>query len=526
MPLSGLSLIGNSLGKPGGASFHAVNPSTGSDLPELFYTASSSEVNRAAELAGQAFDRYSRTSGAERAAFLRAIAEELEASRPQITERVPLETALPEGRANGELGRTIGQLRMFADLVENGSWVDARLESAQPDRAPVPKPDTRSMRIPIGPVAVFGASNFPLAFSVAGGDTASALAAGCPVVCVAHFAHPGVSELAGRAILRAVERAGMPEGTFSLLQGTGQDVGAPLVKHPAMKAVGFTGSRFGGLALTKIASERDEPIPVYAEMSSINPIVVLKGALRSRADALAAGLVGSVSMGVGQFCTNPGMILLPEGDEADAFAGNFAALMDDSKGGTTLHAGIARAYDSATSRIHSNSEVQTLSSTDNEVQNNRVNPWIFRTTASAVLADESLSQETFGPSSMLVTYNSEEELIDLIGGLEGQLTGTIQHDDTDLPLSSALISALRNRVGRMILNSYPTGVEVGNAMVHGGPFPATSDGRSTSVGTAAIERFTRAFCYQGFPEASLPDALKNGNPLGIWRTQDGELTRN
>jgi len=526
MSFLGTSFIGNSQGQTDGTSFNAVNPATGESLPESFFVASTEEISKAADLANNAFSEYSSTSGAVRAAFLRSIADELEAARPEITARVPLETALPEGRANGELGRTIGQLRLFADLVEEGSWVDARLETALPERAPVSKPDIRSMRVSLGPVAVFGASNFPLAFSVAGGDTASALAAGCPVVCVAHYAHPGVSELAAGAIRRAVQSCSLPEGTFSLLQGTGQEVGVPLVQHPAIKAVGFTGSRFAGLALSKIAAERAEPIPVFAEMSSVNPIVVLENALANRSESLAEGLAGSVSMGVGQFCTNPGTVFLPAGEAADAFATRFAASMDDSKGGTTLHAGIARAYDAATSKTHGNASVETLTSTPNDLSVSRVNPWIFRTTADALLSDSSLADEMFGPSTTLVTYRTEDELISVVDQLEGQLTGTIQADDEDLPLNPDLIDALKNRVGRLIVNSYPTGVEVCHAMVHGGPFPATSDGRSTSVGTAAIERFARPFCYQGFPDSALPEALRDGNPLGIWRTVDGSRSQN
>ena len=447
----------------------------------------------------------------------------MESVRAAIVVRVPLETALPEGRANGELGRTIGQLNMFAGLVETGNWVDARLDTALPDRAPVPKPDIRAMQVPIGPVAVFGASNFPLAFSVAGGDTASALAAGCPVVCIAHYAHPGVSELAGLAIIRAAKACNLPEGVFSLLQGTGQEVGVPLVSHPAIKAVGFTGSRFGGLALAKVAAARREPIPVYAEMSSVNPIVILPGALGSRSESMATGLAGSVSIGVGQFCTNPGLVLLPEGEASDAFIASFASQMDASKGGTALHQGIANAYQTSTSTKKAHASVSTVVGIESKNPAG-VAPYIFRATAASLLVDESLTSETFGPSTMLVTYSSPQELVDVIEGLEGQLTGTIQYDPTDLPLNPNLLSALQSRVGRIVLNGYPTGVEVCHSMVHGGPFPATSDGRSTSVGTGAIYRFTRYVCYQDMVNDALPAELKDGNPLGIWRTIDGQLS--
>ncbi len=524
MTFHGRSLIGFAHGSIDTTSFQAMNPATGSALDGTFYTASSDDIDRAASLAKAAFATFSTTTPSERAAFLRAVADELEAARPDIVARMPLETALPEGRANGELGRTIGQMRMFADLVEEGSWVDARLETAMPDRAPVPKPDLRYMRIALGPVAVFGASNFPLAFSVAGGDTASAFAAGCPVVAVSHYAHPGVSEIVGSAIQRAVKTCNLPEGTFSMLQGTGQDVGIPLVDHPAIKAVGFTGSRFGGLAIAQRAAARNEPIPVYAEMSSINPIVVRAHALSNRSDALVAGLAGSVSLGVGQFCTNPGLVLLPAGADAESFISRFASAMDASKGGTALHAGIAQAYGEATRNRDEHALVETIASEDGG-QVNQLNPWVFRTTAQALLADESLSGEAFGPSTTIVTYADDAELLDILGSLEGQLTMTIQADDADHPMDTAIVRAMQARCGRLIVNGFPTGVEVCSAMVHGGPFPSTTDARSTSVGTAAIERFSRPFCFQDLPQSLLPPAVQDGNPLGIWRLVDGERTR-
>lgn len=524
MAFIGTSIIGYSSTKPSGNSFHGFDPATNTELPETFYTAIPNEVEQAATLAAGAFLPYQKTSPADRASFLRAIAAEMEATREAFVQRVPLETGLPQGRANGELGRTIGQLNMFANLVESGHWVDARIDTAIPDRSPAPKPDIRSMQVALGPVAVFGASNFPLAFSVAGGDTASALAAGCPVVCVAHHAHPGVSELAGLAIQRAAKSCGMPEGVFSLLQGKGQDVGVPLVSHPAIKAVGFTGSRFGGLALAKIAAARSEPIPVYAEMSSVNPVVVLPGALAKRSEAIASGLAGSVSMGVGQFCTNPGLVFVPEGPLAETFVANFASQMDASKGGTALHQGIASAYRTASTEKSSNPSISTLVGLES-ASPSAMAPWIFKVAATSLINDRSLTSEVFGPSTTLVTYANLDELSRVIEGLEGQLTGTIQYDESDLPLSSDLLDVLQQKVGRLVMNSFPTGVEVCDSMVHGGPFPATSDGRSTSVGTGAIYRFTRAFCYQDMLQDSLPAALQNGNPLGIWRTVNGSLSK-
>ena len=524
MAFLGTSIIGYSSAKPIGNSFRGINPATNTELDELFYAATPNDVDQAATLAARAFNAYQKTSPAERAGFLRAIAQELELARPLFVARVPLETGLPEGRANGELGRTIGQLNMFANLVEAGHWVDARIDTALPDRAPAPKPDIRSMQVALGPVAVFGASNFPLAFSVAGGDTASALAAGCPVVCIAHHAHPGVSEIAGLAIQKAAKACHMPEGVFSLLQGTGQEVGVPLVSHPAIKAVGFTGSRFGGLAIAKIAAARKEPIPVYAEMSSVNPVVVLKGALAARSTAIAAGLVGSVTMGVGQFCTNPGLVFLPEGAAAEAFVAEFAGQMDASKGGVALHPGIAKAYKTASSEKSKNNNMTTVVGLEGTGPSSMA-PWIFSVRAASLINDQSLTSEVFGPSTTLVTYANMDELIAVLNGLEGQLTGTIQYDAADLPLNEDLIGALQQKTGRLVMNSFPTGVEVCHSMVHGGPFPATSDGRTTSVGTGAIYRFTRAFCYQDMMQDALPDALKDGNPLGIWRAINGAMTQ-
>ncbi|NNF03023.1 MAG: aldehyde dehydrogenase (NADP(+)), partial [Rhodothermales bacterium] len=493
---------------------------TGRDLDGAFHAASDADVADAAVKARDAFSVYRSLPNTDRAAFLRAIADELEAARPDFVARVPQETALPEGRVNGELGRTIGQMRLFADVVEEGSWVDARLERPQPNREPVPKPDLRSMRVPMGPVAVFGASNFPLAFSVAGGDTASALAAGCPVVAVAHYAHPGTCEIAGEAIVRAAKKTGMPDGVFSMLQGTGQDVGVPLVEHPAISAVGFTGSRRGGLALSEVAAGREEPVPVFAEMSSVNPVVLLPGALADRSQRIAEGLAGSVSLGVGQFCTNPGLVFVPD-EHAHRFAEELAAALGESHGGTALHSGIARAYEEAVSGRRDHAAVETVVASPNDVSTARINPHVFQTTLSELTAHGDLAGEAFGPATTLVSYDAVDELSCAIMGLEGQLTGTIHYADSDLPLSDMLVAALRDRAGRLILNGFPTGVEVCHAMVHGGPYPATSDGRTTSVGTAAIERWTRRFCYQDAVPDMLPPELKDGNPLGIRRMVDG-----
>ncbi|PIQ60619.1 MAG: aldehyde dehydrogenase (NADP(+)) [Bacteroidetes bacterium CG12_big_fil_rev_8_21_14_0_65_60_17] len=512
------------------ATVQAVNPATGKAHETSYEVSSPKQIRHAAEAAGRAFGPFSAMQARGRAAFLRAIADELESVRDEIVALVPRETALPAARAGGELGRTMGQLRMFADLIEEGSWVDARIERAKPDREPLPKPDVRSMLIPLGPVAVFGASNFPLAFSVAGGDTASALAAGCPVVAVAHWAHPGTSQVVANTILRAADKTGMPDGVFSLLQGTGQQVGVPLVKHPAIRAVGFTGSRRGGLALADVAAARPEPIPVFAEMSSINPVVLLPGAASGRAAAIAKGLAGSVTLGAGQFCTNPGLVFVPQ-DTADAFAKELSAALADVKGGTALHRGIAESFAASVAARTGRDDLEIVvgaagsdSAGGQDDGGASMAPFVFKTTLEAFAADSRLAEEAFGPATTLVTYTSLDALADVIRRMEGQLTGTIHYDESDRPLSETLVSALRSRVGRLLLNSFPTGVEVCSAMVHGGPYPATSDGRETAVGTAAIFRWTRRFCWQDMVEEALPLELRDANPLGIARRMDGKMT--
>lgn len=509
----------------------SVNPATGQSLEATYQVATPAEITAAADAAGNAFGPFSALPPSDRAVFLRAIADELEAAREDIVAMIPQETALPAGRAGGELGRTMGQLRMFADLIEEGSWVDARIERAQPDREPLPKPDVRSMLIPLGPVAVFGASNFPLAFSVAGGDTASALAAGCPVVALAHWAHPGTSQLVADAVHRAARKTNMPDGVFSLLQGTGQQVGVPLVEHAAIKAVGFTGSRRGGLALAGVAAARPEPVPVFAEMSSINPVVILPGAASGRAADIAQGLAGSVTLGVGQFCTNPGLVFVPE-QAADAFAEQLSAALADAKGGTALHKGIAESYAASVAARTGRDDLETVvGQTGNTAASEQgqgaepMHPYVFRTTLEAFASDSRLAEEAFGPATTLVTYTSADQLADVISAMEGQLTGTIHYDESDRPLSRDVVDALKSRVGRLLLNSYPTGVEVCSAMVHGGPYPATSDGRETAVGTAAIYRWTRRFCWQDMVEEALPAELKDENPLEIKRMVDGAPER-
>lgn len=508
--LKGTSIIGFGRGALNGSTLQGFNPATGEDLPPLYHSASVAELDQAAQLAHAAFAIYSHTTGAERARFLRRIAEGIESLVDKLIARANLETGLPEPRLRTETARTCNQLRLFADLVEEGSWVDARIDHGDRDRQPLPKPDVRSMLRPLGPVVVFGASNFPLAFSVAGGDTASALAAGCPVIFKAHPAHPGTSELVGLTVCEAVKSCELPEGVFSLLFDSGNEVGTALVKHPLIKAGGFTGSRAGGRALFDIASSRPEPIPFYAEMSSVNPVVILPGALRERSDQIAAGLHASVTLGVGQFCTNPGLVLLADNEDSDAFVKKLGELMAGTAEQPMLTSAISSCYRNGFSARMNHAAVQTIGESA-----------LFKTTAADFLAHPELAEELFGPSTLVVTYT--DQLVELVQALEGQLTATIHGNDEDLRANQDLIRLLETKAGRLVFNGFPTGVEVGHAMVHGGPYPATSDGRSTSVGTRAIFRFTREVCFQDFPNSALPRELQDENPLNIRRMVDGVI---
>lgn len=515
--LTGTSFIGWSRSAGTETTGNGIQPGTGSVLEPAYMAATSQEVDKALSLAASAFPTYSNLSGKERAGFLRAIAMEIEGAVEDIVERGQLESALPEPRLRGETGRTTGQLRMFADLIEEGSWVDARIERAQPDRQPLPKADIRSMLRPLGPVAVFCASNFPLAFSVAGGDTASALAAGCPVVVIAHSSHPGVAEIVAAAVVRAAQATGMPEGVFSLLYGGGRTVGQAVVKHPVIQAVGFTGSRSGGTALMKTASEREQPIPVYAEMSSINPMVFLPGAMAKGEEALAEAFYGSLTLGVGQFCTNPGLVFIADG-AGDAFVEKLKSLVAAGSPGTMLNAGICKSYGAATSSIAGISGVETLATASTEAGQDQAAPALFSVSVEDFVKNPELQGEMFGPATLIVR-GSLEDIQSAIGTLEGQLTASLHATEEELAANPALVTALQSCAGRLIFNGYPTGVEVCSSMVHGGPYPATSDGRSTSVGTMAIFRFTRPVSWQSFPDAALPAELQDGNPLGIQRLE-------
>jgi NADP-dependent aldehyde dehydrogenase len=450
---------------------------------------------------------------------LRAIATRIEGLGAALGERMTAETALPAARVEGERGRTCAQLRMFADLIEDGSWADARIETARPDRAPLPKPDLRSMLVPSGPVAVFCAGNFPLAFSVAGGDTASALAAGCPVIVNAHSGHPGTAELVGLAVVEAARETGMPEGVFSLLYGAGHDVGQALVRHPAVRGVGFTGSRTGGTALMALAAARPVPIPVFAEMSSVNPIFILENALREHWGAIATGLHASVTGGVGQFCTKPGLIFLAAGREADQFVSKLGSLMAATPSCPMLNRSIAENFAAKRSRLGSIATVQAVA------EGVEQQAGVFLTTSRAWRKNGVLHEEVFGPSTLVVLCENDADLITSAEALEGQLTATVHAEATDSDLARALLPVLARKAGRVLHNGFPTGVEVCHAMVHGGPFPATSDGRTTSVGSAAISRWTRSVCFQNMPAGLLPAELQEGNPRKLWRMIDGDRTR-
>jgi len=523
--LTGRSLIGFQEGAGSDDLLYASDPTTGQRLQPGFLPATAEEVNRAVEISADAFRTYSRTSGRERGKFLRTIAAEIEAVAGDIVERAAQETALPVARLQGETARTCNQLRLFAQVAEEGSWANARIDHAEPERKPLPKPDIRSLMRPLGPVVVFGASNFPLAFSVAGGDTASALAGGNTVIVKAHAAHPGTSEIVGRALLKSVRECGLPEGVFSLLFGHGSQIGTALMKHPLVRAGGFTGSRSAGRALMDIAASRPEPVPFYAEMSSTNPVFILPGALRERAETIASGLHASFTLGAGQFCTKPGIVFLAKGSDADKFAGKLGELVAGSSPFHLLTGAIHSSYDAAIAKRKADSAVTVLAEKQSSgTAGFCAHPAVFEADAGSFIG-ANLEEEIFGPTTLLVRHSNRDQVLEIARSLEGHLTATIHATEQDLTDYADLIAILETKVGRLVFNGFPTGVEVTHAMVHGGPYPSTSDGRSTSVGTQAIFRFTRLVCYQGFPDRALPDELKEANPLGIWRMVDGNMSK-
>ena len=524
--MHGKNILGNSLSSSGTSTFQSTNPATSEKLPTLFHEAAEAEINTAVELAARAFDPYRNLTKDQRADFLDRIADEILALGDELLNTASAESGLPLVRLTGERGRTMGQLKSFAALIREGSWVEATIDRAQPDRLPLPKVDLRKMLIPIGPAAVFGASNFPLAFSTAGGDTASVLAAGCPVVVKAHPAHPATAELVAAAIIKAAQATGMPEGVFSMVHGLNYEISLALVKHPLIKAVGFTGSFKGGKALFDAAASRPEPIPVYAEMGSINPVFVLPGALRERGEAFAEGLKNSVIMGVGQFCTNPGLVVGMVSDEMNRTIEKVKSLIAETVPATMLHAGILAAYDAGIAKLTQSLGVELVrAGAEADAQKTQARPAVFTTDAASFLAQPQMSEEVFGPSTVIVNCASREELEKVAREMQGHLTATIHGTEEDLHEYKWLVSLLENKVGRLLFNGFPTGVEVCPAMTHGGPYPATTDSRSTSVGTGAIKRFVRPISYQSFPSDALPAEIQDGNPLKIWRLIDGELMK-
>ncbi|MDB4293121.1 aldehyde dehydrogenase (NADP(+)) [Maribacter sp.] len=522
--ITGKNYIGSRLSGNGAKTYHTFNPLLNIENSQEFIEASTEEINEAVFLASDAYFTYNQKSGLEKAAFLNAIADGILELEDTLIPTYCSESGLPEGRAKGERGRTIGQLRAFAALLEEGSWVDATIDTAMPDRVPAPKPDLRKMLVPLGPVVVFGASNFPLAFSTAGGDTAAALAAGCPVIVKSHPMHSGTGELVAGAIIKAAQATGMPNGVFSNLNSSGIEVGVQLVKHPQVKAVGFTGSMKGGRALFDLAAQRDEPIPVFAEMGSINPVIMLPEALSNRTDELASTYAGSITVGSGQFCTNPGLLLAIKSDALTSFINRLSEEIIKIEPSCMLHPNIIGAYEKNKQNIVAHSGLVVAADYSSDVSVNHARQAIVTVEGRTFLENTSLHQEVFGPFSMVVECADADELQKLISNLEGQLTGTIISDSDEIAKYPYVIAALQNRVGRIIFNGVPTGVEVCPAMQHGGPYPASTDSRFTAVGTQSIKRWVRPFSFQDWPDQLLPDELKRQNPLKINRFVDGTST--
>ena len=524
MEIAGVSLIAGVQARKTGAEFRAMNPATGQIIEPAFYSASAADIDRAVRAAQGAFLAWQHAGGRQRAQLLQSIADGIDAATDVLVARAQQESGLPEARLRGEALRTSHQFRLCARAVEEGSWVEARIHTAMPDRKPLPRPDIRSMRQPLGPVAVFGASNFPLAFSVTGGDTASALAAGNAVVVKAHSAHPGTSELAGRVIADSIRNCGAPDGLFSLLFDAGLDVGQALVQHPLMQAVAFTGSRKSGRALMDLAARREQPIPCFAEMGSTNPVFVLSGALRKQGSEIATGLFGSFTLAAGQHCTKPGMVFLQNQPAVELFLEELRRLTGESAAMTLLTQGIAESYSRSLEHSRDAKGVELLGAVTAQSPCD-VAPALLETEIDTFLKRPELSHEVFGPVSLVIRCDEREKMMRAAEELEGHLTATVWGTEEDFAEHRDLIAILERKAGRLIFNGYPTGVEVSDAMVHGGPYPATSDSRYTSVGTPAILRFARPVCYQGCPEGVLPEELRDANPRGILRWVNGNQTR-
>lgn len=522
--ITGKNYIGNRLSGNGSKTYRTFNPALNLENENDFVEASTEEINEAVFLASDAYITYNQKSGKEKAAFLNAIADEILALDDALIQMYCSESGLPEGRAKGERGRTMGQLRAFAALVEEGSWVDAIIDPAMPNREPMPRVDLRKMLVPLGPVVVFGASNFPLAFSTAGGDTAAALAAGCPVIVKSHPMHAGTGEMVSSAIIKAAEATDMPNGVFSNLNSSGIEVGQQLVQHSHVKAVGFTGSIKGGRALFDLAAKREEPIPVFAEMGSINPVVMLPEALKNRSGDLGKTYAGSITLGSGQFCTNPGLLLGIEGDELTSFINVLSKEIVKIEPSCMLHPNIIGAYEKNKQSAIDQEGLVVAADYGTDVAVNFARQAVVTVEGSTFLDNSGLHQEVFGPFSMVVKCKDAAQLQQIIANLEGQLTGTIVSDDNELEEYPMVIAALQNRVGRIIFNGVPTGVEVTPAMQHGGPYPASTDSRFTAVGTQSIKRWVRPFSFQDWPSNMLPNELKDSNPLGIMRMVDSVQT--
>lgn len=524
--ISGKNYIGNQLSANGTKTYKTFNPELNTENATVFTEATANEIDDAVNLAEKAFKAFRTVSGIKKAEFLNAIAAEILALDDVLIKTYCLETGLPEGRAKGERGRTIGQLQSFANLVAEGSWVEATIDTAQPNRAPMPKSDIRKMLIPLGPVVVFGASNFPLAYSTAGGDTAAALASGCPVIVKSHPMHAGTGTLVASAIIKAAEKTGMPNGVFSNLNASGIEVGQQLVAHPKVKAVGFTGSIKGGRALLDLAAKRAEPIPVFAEMGSINPVIILPKALENRQADIAKTYAGSITLGTGQFCTNPGLLLGIKSDAFTSFINNVSEEVSKITPSCMLHPNIKKGYNTNKEKVVSQDNVTVTANYTLDVQNNYAAQAIVTVTGKTFLENPTLHLEVFGPFSMIVQCDNAEELETVIASLEGQLTGTVISDEQEVANYPAVMAAMQNRVGRIIFNGVPTGVEVCESMVHGGPYPASTDSRFTAVGIGSIKRWVRPFSYQDWPNNLLPNELKNENPSNIFRVVDGLRTKN
>jgi len=523
--LTGKNFIGNKLSSSGNVTFQTFNPELNKKNDQIFYEASNDEIEESIDLAKNAFEDYKNTNPQERSKFLNSIADEILSISDELLEVYCSETGLPAGRSRGELKRTIGQLRSFADLVLDGSWVEASIDTAIPEREPMPKPDLRKMMMPLGPVVVFGASNFPLAYSTAGGDTASALAAGCPVIVKSHPMHAGTGEIVASAIISAAKKNNMPDGIFSNLNSKDISVGVKLVNHPNVKAVGFTGSLKGGRSIYDLASKRDTPIPVFAEMGSTNPIIIMPAKIKNDYEDLAVKFAKSITVGSGQFCTNPGMIISIKGNELNRFIESLSLELKKIEPSCMLHPNILEAYNSNANQTISNKDVEIFYQSDLINKENYPKHILATVDSNTFIQNRNLHHEVFGPFSLIIKCNDMNDLRKVIFSIQGQLTGTIIGEKDEIYQNKDLIDLLGSRVGRIIFDGVPTGVEVCPSMLHGGPYPATTDSRFTAVGTNSIQRWVRPFSFQDFPDELLPDELKNNNPLNIKRTVNGVITR-